>query len=94
MSPVANPLVGFGGDPTATAAAASTAGPGPSDQFDPDISVAGSAGGYGVNLGAGFTSPDNTNVQVAAMVAGALLVVIFLHVTGFRFAVDTGVTRR
>ena len=52
------------------------------------------AGGYegGASVDTDVTPSDNTNVHVAGLVLGALGVVVVLHLLGFRFAVDVGVT--
>lgn len=86
--PIANPMVqgggSAGGPPPPAAAPAETpayAPPAPStSRF--------SAIGMG-----GFGDPDNTSVHCGILIAAALVVVVALKWSGFRFAVDAGVTK-
>jgi hypothetical protein len=87
--PIANPMVQggvFGGGVETPPAAA------PNDQGPPTVSAPSRAslGGFSMGFGGGA---DKTNIDCAILVAGALIVIIALKVSGFRFAVDAGVTR-
>lgn len=42
---------------------------------------------------AGMTSDEFTSTHVGVLVGVSLVVLILLHIGGFRFAVDAGVTR-
>jgi hypothetical protein len=50
--------------------------------------LSGSAGGS-----VGYGSQHPTHMWYAAVMLGALIGVVFFHVSGFRFATDVGVTR-
>ncbi len=52
------------------------------------VSVAASA-----STGSGAASTENLHLWVAGVMLFALLLLIFGHVSGFRFATDVGVTR-
>ena len=58
---------------------------------------------YSSALGSGGTSPaavragvssGNANIYVGALVGGALVVIVLMHLLGFRFAFDVDVGRR
>jgi hypothetical protein len=94
MSPIANPLVQ--GMPAGSAAAADPTG---GDQADTLYAAGGQAAAAGGFQGMGtfsgsLTAPHNTSAQVGVLVAIALGVIVLLHVGGFRFAVDAGLTGR
>lgn len=59
-----------------------------------------SALGTGVTGGVAMSAPEgggdtgnNTHLWVAGVMTVALIGIVFLHISGFRFATDVGVTR-
>ncbi len=56
-------------------------------------SVAGAEVSGGSNLAMNRSDGDSTHLWMAGVMVFALLALIALHVTGFRFATDVGVTR-
>lgn len=90
--PVTNPLVqggAFGGAPPPPAAPSAAQTPTPPPAYAPPPSTSRFAA-----LGSGgFTDPDNTSVHCGIIIAVALIVVVGLKWSGFRFAVDAGVTK-
>lgn len=46
-----------------------------------------------VSSGSGAAGSENLHLWVAGVMLAALLLLIFGHVSGFRFATDVGVTR-
>lgn len=56
-------------------------------------SVAGAELGVGAGLAPNEIGEHNTHLWVAGVLVFALALLIFLHVSGFRFATDVGVTR-
>jgi hypothetical protein len=46
-----------------------------------------------VSTGSGAAGAENLHLWVAGVMLAALLLLIFGHVSGFRFATDVGVTR-
>lgn len=85
--PVALPLVE--GSPIGMPAADVTAGSESTGSAQPTATS--SAPGF-PSLG-GFGHADNTSMHVAILVGAALVGLVALHIGGFRFAVDAGVTR-
>lgn len=60
------------------------------------LNLGGSAegGGAAVSAGAGVNpSGNNTHLWVAATLLLALGGIVFLHISGFRFATDVGITK-
>jgi hypothetical protein len=88
VSPVANPIIqGVPGLGPLSAQAAGNSPPPPIAQEPTGISP-------GMLYGRGsFSDVDNTSVQVAVLVTAAAIVIVLLHIGGFRFAVDAGVTK-
>ena len=94
MSPIANPLVQ--GPVFGDAAPGGNIGAQPDDPSATLYGAQGSVdtGGGRFALGGGLTAPHNTSTQVAALVLASLAVIVLLHIGGFRFAVDAGLTGR
>jgi hypothetical protein len=88
--PIVNPLVqggvaGGGGETSSPPPAASS----PPPAYTPPPSTSRFAAlGKG-----GFGSADNTSVHAGILIGVALIVVVGLKWSGFRFAVDAGVTK-
>lgn len=57
------------------------------------VSAAGASLGGAVGAGPNVEGEHNTHLYVAGVMIFALAVVIALHISGFRFATDVGVTR-
>ena len=50
--------------------------------------------GAGLSSGAAMAGAGNANISTGVIVAGALLVLIAIHLAGFRFGFDVSVGRR
>jgi hypothetical protein len=55
--------------------------------------IAGGGVGAGASAALGPSEGNNTHLWVAALMLGALVLVVGLHISGFRFATDVGITR-
>lgn len=92
--PIANPLVQAPmiGDPGGYAT--SQGGDDAGDTLYAAGGAAAQVGGVRAALGGNFTGAHNTSSQVAILVLASLGVIVLLHIGGFRFAVDAGLTGR
>lgn len=89
--PIVNPLV-QGGAPAGGGGGGGYAPPAESPADMAPSAPSHRASGFNVgNLGGGFTHPDNTSAHVGCAVAAALVVVVLIKLSGFRFSVDAGV---